>query len=126
MQIKKLSIKPKLVSMLLAGTITSTTLVGCGNMKVMDNEFKFNKAIIFNEDNVLIVDIYKYIVESSDMQYKIILNDGTCFTTSINDTKLVNELEDGITAEEIARSIVGEDIQINYLENIKVKTKKKE
>ena len=123
MKIKNLRIKPKLVSMILAGTIAGTTLVGCGNMKFMDNQFYFNKAIIFEKGNVLIVDVYKYIVEY-DMQYKIILNDGTCFICSVNDTKLINEVDMGITAEEFAKSIMGEDVEINYLD-VKAKTKKK-
>lgn len=114
MKVKNLKLKPKLISMILAGTITSTTLVGCGNMKFMDNQFNFNKAIIFKEDNVLILDVYKYITEY-DMQYKIILHDGTCFTCSSSDTKLINEVESGITAEEFAKGIMGEDVQINYL-----------
>lgn len=121
MKVKNLKIKPKLVTMILTGAIASTTLVGCGNMKFMDNQFGFNKAVIFGKDEVLILDVYEYIIEY-DMKYKIILNDGTCFICSASDTKLVNEVEQGVTAEEIAKGIMGEDVQINYL---KTKIKKK-
>ena len=39
-----------------------------------------------------------------------------CLTLQKNDTKLINDEKSYLTAEDVARSIGGDDIEIRYLE----------
>ena len=48
---------------------------------------------------------------------------GFCFVTSSFDTKLINDENSSISAEDFAKSIMGEDVEINYLNKGKQKTK---
>ena len=127
MKIKNLNFskncKTKLVTYVLAGTITATALVGCGNMDMWDSQYTFNKAIIFGENTATIVEIEQW-GDYDGEQFQIKLKDGFVMVTSSIDTKLIDDRNSDITAEDLARSIKGEDVVIIYLDEVpKTKTR---
>lgn len=113
MKIKNLEISPKIGAAILAGTISLTTLTGC-NATIVDTKYTFNKAIIFNDNTATIVEIKKW-ADYDGEQLQIITEDGLIIVTSSFDTKLINDNDSEIKAEDIVRSILGEDAVINYL-----------
>ena len=113
-KVKNLNIKKKAIAMAATGVLATAVLTGC-NQQVMDVKLYFNKAIIFREDTATIVDI-KYWDDYEGEQLQLITPDGLIIVTSSYDTKLVNDEKSTLTAEDVARSIGGDDIEIRYLE----------
>lgn len=113
-KVKNLNIRKKAIAMATAGVLATVVLTGC-NQQVMDVKLKFNKAIIFREDTATIVDV-KYWDDYDGEQLQLITPDGLVIVTSSYDTKLINDEKSLLTAEDVARSIGGDDIEIRYLE----------
>ena len=113
-KVKNLNIRKKAIAMATAGVLATVVLTGC-NQQVMDVKLKFNKAIIFHEDTEVIVDV-KYWDDYEGEQLQLITPDGLIIVTSSYDTKLINDEKSLLTAEDVARSIGGDDIEIRYLE----------
>ncbi len=109
----------------LIGAFSLSALTGCScNQQVVDFKLKFNKAIIFNDNHATIIDIQKW-NDYDGEQIQLITEDGAIIVTSSFDTKLINDENSDIKAEDIARSILGEDAEINYLNESKSLTLKK-
>ena len=117
MKIKNLNIRKKTIALALAGTLTTATLLtGCNNKQARDIKKTFNKIIIFNyEDNSATIYEVKSWIDFDSGQYKIQTIDNFWFTTSIYDSKLINDEDSEIKAEDFIMSILGEDAEINYL-----------
>lgn len=113
-KVKNLNIKKKAIAMAATGVLATVVLTGC-NQQVIDVKLKFNKAIIFREDTATIVDVKKW-DDYDGEQLQIITPDGLIIITSSYDTKLINDEDSEIKAEDVARSIGGDDIEIRYLE----------
>ena len=113
-KVKNLKIKKEAVAMAATATLAVTVLTGC-NQQVMDVKLKFNKAIIFHGDTATIVEV-KYWDDYDGEQLQLITPDGLVIVTSSYDTKLINDEKSVLTAEDVARSIGGDDIEIRYLE----------
>ena len=113
-KVKNLNIKNKAMAMAATGVLATVVLTGC-NQQVMDVKLKFNKAIIFREDTATIVEVKKW-NDYDGEQLQIITPDGLIIITSSYDTKLINDENSEIKAEDVARSIGGDDIEIRYLE----------
>lgn len=107
--------KKKLVAVALASVLSTTTLTGC-NYTLIDTKMTFNKAIIFGENSVTIIEIESW-TDYDGEQLQIKTTDGAVIVTSSFDTKLIDDRNSSITAEDLARSIMGEDVQINYLDD---------
>ena len=121
MKIKNLNIRKKAVAMALAGTLTTATLIGCGNMDMWDTQYTFNKAVIINGNIATIVEISKW-TDYDGEQLQVTTQDGMVFLTSSIDTKLFDDRNSYMTVEDYAKSFVGEDGEINYLsQNMKNK-----
>lgn len=117
MKIKNLNIRKKTIALALAGTLTTASLLtGCSNKQSIDTKKTFNKIIIFDYENraASIIEIKSWI-DSESGQYKIKTVDDFWFTTSIYDSKLINDEDSEIKAEDFIMSILGEDAEINYL-----------
>lgn len=113
---KNLKLNKKAISIALATTI-SLSMTGCGNRNVFDTKYTFNKAIIFGDDTATIIEIDKW-KDYDGEQLQITTKDGLVIVTSSFDTKLVNDKKSEIKAEDIARSIKGEDVEIIYLDDV--------
>lgn len=113
-KVKNLNIRKKAIAMATAGVLATVVLTGC-NQQVMDVKLKFNKAIIFRDDTATIVEIEKW-NDYDGEQLQLITPDGLVIVTSSYDTKLINDEKSLLTAEDVARSIGGDDIEIRYLE----------
>ena len=114
-KVKNLRVKEKAIAMTLAGTLATATLTGCGSnthIKTMGVP-NYNKAIIFGDNTATIVEIEGYLEQGGS--YLITTKDGLILTTSEIDTKLVDDSNSDIKAEDIAISVMGDDVQINYL-----------
>ena len=114
-KVKNLKVKEKAIAMALAGTLATATLTGCGStthIKAMEVP-SYNKAIIFGNNTATIVEIEGYLGHGGS--YLITTKDGLILTTSEIDTKLVDDSNSDIKAEDIAISVMGDDVQINYL-----------
>lgn len=122
MNIKNLKVQPKLISLALAGTLVATTLTGC-NYTVVDLKYDYPQAIIFGEGTATIIEIENWKDYENGEQIQIKVKNGPYFVTSSFDTKLYDEEQTGITAEDFARCIKGEDVEINYLGQENQKTK---
>lgn len=112
---KNLKLNKKAIAIALATTISLST-TGC-NKQIIDVKYEFNKAIIFGEDTATIVEIDKW-TDYDGEQLQITTKDGLVIVTSSFDTKLVNDKKSEIKAEDIARSIKGEDVEIIYLDDV--------
>ena len=113
-KVKNLNIKKKAIAMAATGVLATAVLTGC-NYDMVDFKYNFNKAIIFREDTATIVEIQKW-TDYDGEQLQLITKDGLIIVTSSYDTKLVNDEKSTLTAEDVARSIGGDDIEIRYLE----------
>lgn len=120
--VKNLSIKKKVIAMALAGTLTTTTLTGCGNHTILDTKYTYNKALIFSDNSVTIVEIESW-TDYDGEQFQIKTPEGLYIVTSSFDTKLIDDSNSNISAEDLARIIMGEDVTINYLNNTNQKTR---
>jgi len=56
MKIKNLNIRPKAIALAVAGTLATASLTGC-NYDLIDTKLTFNKALIFGDNRVTIVEI---------------------------------------------------------------------
>ena len=114
-KLKNLRVKEKAIAMTLAGTLATATLTGCGSAtRIQAMEVpSYNKAIIFGDNTATIVEIEGYLEQGGG--YLITTKDGLILTTSEIDTKLVDDSNSDIKAEDIAISVMGDDVQINYL-----------
>ena len=93
--------KQKYLALLAATALTATSLSGCSNEPIEQNQvcvMEFDNCFFYNSGLV-----------------RIILKDGTVISSSSIDTKLINSRNNSITAEELAKSICGEDVEIIYL-----------
>ena len=117
MNIKNLRINKKLVALGMLGALGTITLTGCGNYKLIDTKFTFNKAIIFGDNTATIVEIQKW-TDYDGEQIQIQTKDGTFILTSSFDTKLIDDRNSSIKAEDIARAIAGNDVVITYLDEV--------
>lgn len=113
-KVKNLNIKKSAMTMAATGVLATVVLTGC-NQQVIDVKLKFNKAIIFREDTATIVDVKKW-DDYDGEQLQLITPDGLIIITSSYDTKLINDEDSELKAEDVARSIGGDDIEIRYLE----------
>jgi len=116
MKIKNLNIKPKTVALALTGVLATTTLLtGCGNYDLIDTKMTFNKAIIFDDNRATIVDVKEW-GDYDGEQLQIRTEDDMYILTSSFDTKLIDDRKSDMSAEDLARAIKGEDVEIVYLE----------
>ena len=69
--------------MVLAGNLATATLTGCGNYDMLDTQYTFNKAIIFGEDCVKIIEIEKW-VDYDGEQIQITTKDSLFFKIHYN------------------------------------------
>ena len=115
MKAKNLNIRKKAVALAATGLLATAVLTTGCNKQVLDFKYKFNKAIIFHEDTATIIEIEKW-NDYEGEQFQLLTKDGLIIVTSAYDTKLVNDEKSDLTAEDVARSIGGEDIEIRYLE----------
>lgn len=127
MNIKKLKIQPKLISLILAGAFSTTLLTSCekqSNFKV-DKNYSYPQAIIFDDNRATIVTIESWnnFYNNNNKLYQLNVENGPIFTASIYQTILYSEEQSGITAEEFIKTLKGDDIEINYLGEEKQKTK---
>lgn len=106
----------KVGKIMLAGVAISSTLLlsGCGNYTILDTKYSFNKAIIFDEDSATIIEIEKW-TDYDGEQLQLQTKDGAFILTSSYDTKLMDDRNSDISAEDLVRSLKGDDVQINYL-----------
>lgn len=106
----------KVGKIMLAGVAISSTLLlsGCGNYTILDTKYSFNKAIIFDEDSATIIEIEKW-TDYDGEQLQLQTKDGAYILTSSYDTKLMDDRNSDISAEDLVRSLKGDDVQINYL-----------
>ena len=118
------NIKKLLMTSALFSTLSLTMLTGC-NYDFMDFHYQFNKAIIFGDNTATIIEIKKW-ADYDGEQLQIETEDGALIVTSSFDTKLINDLNSNVSAEDIAKSIKGDDVVINYLGNGKSLSLKKE
>lgn len=116
------SVKPKLDrakhigKVAILGIMISSTLLlsGC-NYTMFDTKYTFNKAIILSEDCASIIEIKKW-KDYDGEQLQIQTKDGAIILTSSKDTKLIDDRNSNISAEDLIRTIKGDDVQINYLD----------
>ena len=116
MKIKNLKFgsKAKAITLGVMLTLSPLVLTGCGNQQFFDTNYTFNKAIIFNENTACIIEISSW-NDYDGEQLQLKLADGTVILSSSFDTKLINDEYGIISAEEIAKAICGEDVEITYL-----------
>ena len=116
----------KVGKIMLAGVAISSTLLlsGCGNYTILDTKYTFNKAIIFDEDSATIIEIEKW-TDYDGEQLQLQTKDGAYILTSSYDTKLMDDRNSNISAEDLVRSLKGDDVQINYLGDSASKGKSK-
>lgn len=120
MKIKNLKVNKKFIALGMIGALGTMTLTGC-NYTLIDLQYTFNKAIIFGDHTAVIVEIQKW-TDYDGEQIQIQTKDGVFILTSSFDTKLIDDRNSSIKAEDIARSIAGEDVVITYLDgNVKTR-----
>lgn len=112
---RNLLLKKKAIAMAIASSLSTTTLTGCGNQTLFDTQYVFNKAIILSENSALIVEVDSWTDYEDGEQIQIKTKEGAVILTSSYDTKLIDDRNSTVTAEDIARGILGEDVEITYL-----------
>ena len=113
MKIKNFKSTRKLAGLVLAGTISTLSLTGCGNHTEFDFKYTFNKAIIFDDNVATIIDIVKW-CDYEGEQYQITTKSGLVILTSSRDTKLFDDRKSNISAEDFARIMKNDDVIINH------------
>ena len=110
---KKKNIRKAIMTTALIGGLAFATL-GCScNYDMVDFKYNFNKAIIFNGNTATIVEITRYNYSTGGSVILYLPSEEIIVTSTIN-TRIITE-RGSITAEDIAKSIAGDDIVINYL-----------
>lgn len=117
-------LRRKAVALALVGVLGTTTLSGCGNKQIIDMKYTFNKALIINGNTVTIVNIKSWTDYEDGEQMQIQTEDGMYILTSAYDTKLIDDKNSENKAEDLARAIIGDDVIIEYYDDIKTKTLK--
>ena len=112
---KNIKAKKAIMISALSGMIAMTTLTGCTNNNSQ------RRAIVHSDNTVTIIDISHYSYYKNFM--RLDLPSGETIFTNIFDTKVMIEYD--ITAEDFAKAIYGNDIEINYLNRNKELTMKK-
>lgn len=121
----KNNIAIKLVGAVLVGTIAVTSFTGC-NKTILDTKYKFDTAVIVNDNVATIVEIKKW-KDYEGEQLQIETKDGLVIITSSFDTKLLNTKDSSISAEDFAKTLVGENGEVHYYDedlsknNVKIK-----
>lgn len=114
-QIKSKVSKAKNASkVMVAGVLISSVLLlsGC-NYDWLDLKYSYPTAIVFSEDHATIFDIEKW-RDYDGEQIQISTKEGVVFLTSSFDTKLYDEEQTGISAEDFIKALKGDDYTINY------------
>jgi len=109
----KKNTRKALMTTALFSTLSLSTLTAC-NYTFIDVHYYYNKAIIFDGNTATIVEISEW-TDYDGEQIQIITKDGLLLLTSSFDTKLIDDSTSDIKAEDIARAIKGDDVEINYL-----------
>lgn len=124
MKIKNINpnIGKKIAAFVLVGTLAVTSLVGCGNMDMWDTQYTFNQVIVINGDVATIVDVKQW-GDYDGEQIQFITPEGLVFIANSDNIYPLDTRNSKVSAEEMARSLVGEDGEINYLNPEKNKTK---
>lgn len=119
--IKNLKIRKALELTLLVGGLSLVT-TGC-NYDLFDTQYNFNKIVVFGENSATIYEIDSW-TDYDGEQIQVKTKDGFYFVTSSYDSKLIDETNSNRTAEDFAKSIKGEDVEIYYWDsssNVKLK-----
>jgi hypothetical protein len=116
---KNIKAKKAIMISALSGMIAMTTLTGCTNNN--SQKYTRGRAIVHSDNTVTIIDISNYRYDKNFM--RLDLPSGETIFTNIFDTKVMIEYD--ITAEDFAKAIYGNDIEINYLNRNKELTMKK-
>ncbi len=121
----KMSKAKKAGKVVLAGIAISSVLLlsGCGNKNILDTKYTFNKAIIFDENSATIIEIESWRDYEDGEQIQLKTKDGAFILTSSFDTKLIDDRNSEISAEDLVRALKGEEVEINYLDDIESKGK---
>ena len=131
---KNLNIRKRAASLALAGTLTFTSLVGCGSQISVENEVNTNEiglndyAIIFDNSTegptatIVEIDLSKTNLSmykgSEDVEWFLELVDGSIIVVDIcDDVKILKDfkLEN---VETMIKYLKGEDIIINYYSEV--------
>lgn len=116
MKIKNLNIRSKAL-VLLGLTSVTLSLTGCSSV---DNRYTYDKALVFNDKCVTIVDINRWVDYGGD-RFQIKTPSGIEYLTNNLETKLIDTRESSLTLEEFIYQIYGNDIEIRYFSDGKVK-----
>lgn len=127
MKINKLNItknmKKKTAALALAGTLSLTTLTGCGNEDMWGLNNTFTHAVIVINGNATILDIKQWRVYEEE-QYQITTKDDSIINASSFNTFLFNDEDTTLSVEDFAYSLIGDEGNIYYYkEESKTKTK---
>ena len=118
MKIKNLKINKriskKVTSFALVSVLGVTTLTGCGNYDFWDTQYTFNKIIIVNGDSATIVNAKKW-TDFDGEQIQIETPEGLVFVSNSDNIYLLDVRNTDVSAEEFAKSLIGEEGRINYL-----------
>lgn len=117
MKIKKLNIRPKALTLLGLTGITLLSLTGCSSV---DNRYTYDKALIFSDDRITVVDIEKWVDYGGD-RFQIKTPSGVEYMTNTLETKLIDTRESNLTLEEFIYQVYGNDIEIHYFSDFKSK-----
>lgn len=112
--IKNLQLRKNAIALAIAGSLATAALTRCGNYTMLDTQYIYNKAIIFSDDSATVIEIQSW-ADYDGEQLQIKTPEGLCIVTSSFDTKLIDDRNSSISAEDFVRSILGEDATINYL-----------
>lgn len=117
MKMKNINISPKakkaLVACALVGTLAAT-VVGCGNKAAFDIQYTFNKIIIVNGDVATIAEVERW-DDYEGEQLQIKTKDGFVFLVNSDNVYPVDDRYTDIEIEYMARCLVGENGEVNYL-----------
>ena len=116
--IKNFMIYNKTVTLVLAGVLSVTSLIGCSNKKTVDFRKTYNVAVEVNDDLVSLVGISKYSIQNGN-QIQFITDDGLIVRGTGNTQLLYVNSKDKL--ENYAESLAGKDgkiINYNDLQNI--------
>ena len=123
MEIKNFKSRKKLAALVLTGALSTAVLTGCGNHTEFDFKYTFNKAIVFDGDVATIFEIEKW-CDYEGEQLQIKTKDGLVFVTSSRDTKLIDDRNSKMSAEDFIRILKDDNVTINYYdEGVKTLTK---
>lgn len=88
MKIKNLKLSKKITCLGIAGSLSLSTLTGCGNKQVLDFNKSFNVVIEKNDENLSVVGIKEY-SDYSGSQVQFVTEDNLRVITSTFQTQLI-------------------------------------